>query len=188
MNARFRARRLLGLASIGLSAACGGELVAPPGDGGASPDRAGPAVVHPPPVAVVTGGSSGGPSGGSSGGAPGGSSGSSGSSGGASSGDDGGACGADILAHAPGTALGDCWSCIARGCSSQLKECMADCACDEKIEEALTCSEHGAAAMCFLFAITPGSSDDAVQIAADDCIARTQNSPCPCDLMSPMDD
>ncbi len=65
---------------------------------------------------------------------------------------------------------------------------MADCACDEAIEGALTCSDHGEAAMCFLSAVMPGSNNDAVQIAAGDCIVRTQNSPCPCDLKAPTDD
>jgi hypothetical protein len=65
---------------------------------------------------------------------------------------------------------------------------MADCACDAKIEQALTCSDHGEAAKCFLFAIMPASTDQGVQIAANDCIVRTQNNPCPCDLMAPTDD
>jgi hypothetical protein len=64
---------------------------------------------------------------------------------------------------------------------------MADCACDAKIEQALTCSDHGRASMCFLFAIMPASTDQGVQIAADDCIGRTQG-PCPCDLTAPTDD
>ncbi len=54
---------------------------------------------------------------------------------------------------------------------------MADCACNEGIARALTCSDTGQAAMCFLPTVT--STGDMQQTAIGACILR-MNTQCPC--------
>ena len=175
---RSMARGLLGLATLGLTAACGGQLAASESDGGARPDGATSGAVSPAPTAAVGSGSSGGSSG--AGAAP---SGSSETASPPSEGADAGACGANILTHAPGTAFGTCWSCIAKGCSTQLAACMVDCACNGEIARALTCSDTGQASMCFLPTVTSGG--DMQQAAMGNCILQVNVQCPPCQNLPP---
>jgi hypothetical protein len=167
---------------VGLAAACGGQLEAEHSDG-----RTG---------STLDGGSSSGTSssGSSSGVSSGSSSGSvssSSSSGGSSSGsvglndlDDGGAC-------SPGPSLetnepppdGACWSCIEKGCASQLAACVGDCACNNAVAGAFSCVDSGQRpAPCVLPLIT----DDADQalLAVSNCILET-NAECGCGEVLP---
>jgi hypothetical protein len=131
MRVRSTALGFLLLAGIGLAAACGGQVEAEHSDG-----RTG---------STIDGGAS-------SGGASSGSVSASGSSGGASSGgtglddvgDDGGAC-------SPGPSLvttepppdGACWSCVEKGCASQLAACADDCACNNAMAAVFSCIDSG---------------------------------------------
>ncbi len=56
--------------------------------------------------------------------------------------------------------------------------CMADCACGQAIAGALTCSDTGAAASCFLPVVVSG---DTAQMAVGQCIIKAQGE-CPCNL------
>ena len=72
----------------------------------------------------------------------------SGPPGSAAAADDG--CSASVLPYRPpDTAFAACWGCAAKGCSSQLAACVADCACNTALAGALACLDRGGGPECF---------------------------------------
>jgi hypothetical protein len=114
---------------------------------------------------------------GASGGSSSGSFSASGSSGGSSSGstglddlgDDGGAC-------SPGPSLvttepppdGACWSCVEKGCASQLAACAEDCACNNAMAAVFSCVDSGnTSGACLVPTISSGND---LTLAASNCV------------------
>jgi hypothetical protein len=174
MRATSTARLLLGLAAMGLAAACGGSTTTDEGDGGGRPNTAGGSSGAPNP----------GPGGVSSGGSSGGFAGSSGSSGGtligSSSGSPGEAndsgCSANPLTSTPGGAFNACWSCVAKACATELMACSGDCQCNAAVAAALECETNGADPVgCIMSSL----GNDQVQNSVANCILNT-GAACDC--------
>jgi hypothetical protein len=171
-------RRLLGLAAIGLAAACGGTVTTEKSDGGAAQAQGSSGAAHAGSNGASLGGSSGGLTGsaGSSGGTFIGS-----SSSGPSEDTDGG-CGANILQFTPTGGMDACWSCVSKACAMQLTACSTDCQCNAAIGGALHCAGSGSDAPgCFTSALM-NANDDQAQAMAAACVL---NSGAACNCLGP---
>lgn len=165
----------MGLAAIGLAAACGGATI-DPSDGGGRPSTAGGSsgAAHHGAGSASSGGSSGGfaESSGSSGGTQVFGS----SSGSAGEGDDSG-CSANLLATMAAGPSGACWPCVAKACATQLTACSGDCQCNAAISGALQCASNGGEPVGCITSAS-GSSNDLAQKTAG-CILDTGGA-CDC--------